>query len=111
MRPELTADQLPTPSKQLFDPNYLKESNTEHDYTELPVEGHETIHAQESGPAEVDKQQLKNPNDLKENEKEYDDTEQPDEGHRVTEVREPKLRRSARTPAPKIDGDYVYQKP
>ena len=109
--PELAVDQPPTLSRQLFEPNYLKESNTEHDYTELPVEGHETTHAQESGPTEVSEHHSKNPNDLEENEKESDDTEQPEGAHRVTEVREPKLRKSARTPVPKIDGDYVYQKP
>ena len=100
--PELTTDQLPTPSRQLFDPNYLKESNTEHDDTELPVEGHRTVHAQEPDPAEVDKQQLDDPNYLEENDSEYDDTEPPVEGHTFTEVKEPRLRKSTRHP------DFIY---
>ena len=109
--PELAVDQPPTLSKQLFQPNYLKESNTEQDYTEPPIEGHETTHEQGPSPTEVSEHHSKNPSDLEENEKESDDTEQPKRAHRVTEVGEPKLRKSARTPAPKKDDAYVYPKP
>ena len=50
---ELIADQLPTPPRQLYDPDYLEENDSEHDDTEPPVEGHRVTEVRGADLAEI----------------------------------------------------------